>query len=369
MTPNHIPALLIIAAFVAAWPAGAATADDHFGPAAERGALFEEFVETIRKHSYINKSGLKKLGTEWQAELNKSKRRFLNAKTSQQAYYAIVSLKNSTHDFHSLLGSGPPPDDTKDLERYVRYVPNLFDVKLLERRIEGLQIVPAYRKKSTEVEFVVSEGVAGVPPGSVLVSIDGIQGIEDFEGYDDRAVPVSELRKHYYQWFSRGSSRYALDQGFATWLTARHSKLNPVPTDGDVHTYRFRSGGQKEIELKAKWLDFNPDKSSGWHPICTPCKEVKEYQDPDRFKLVFRGLNYCIYRPLNVRENVAIVHMFTFDYPDGNEPLKNCCEKKKHDLPKNPIIGWRETDHRALVLTCESKAFNCKMSVWQDRQR
>ncbi len=22
-----------------------------------------------------------------------------------------------------------------------------------------------------------------------------------------------------------------------------------------------------------------------------------------------------------------------------------------------------------LVLTCESKAFNCKMSVWQDRQR
>ncbi len=23
----------------------------------------------------------------------------------------------------------------------------------------------------------------------------------------------------------------------------------------------------------------------------------------------------------------------------------------------------------ALVLTCESKAFNCKMSVWQDRQR
>ncbi len=120
--------------------------------------------------------------------------------------------------------------------------------------------MPAYRKKSTEVEFVVSEGVAGVPPGSVLVSIDGIQGIEDFEGYDDRAVPVSELRKHYYQWFSRGSSRYALDQGFATWLTARHSKLNPVPTDGDVHTYRFRSGGQKEIELKAKWLDFNPDK-------------------------------------------------------------------------------------------------------------
>ncbi len=23
----------------------------------------------------------------------------------------------------------------------------------------------------------------------------------------------------------------------------------------------------------------------------------------------------------------------------------------------------------SLVLTCESKAFNCKMSVWQDRQR
>ncbi len=25
--------------------------------------------------------------------------------------------------------------------------------------------------------------------------------------------------------------------------------------------------------------------------------------------------------------------------------------------------------NEALVLTCESKAFNCKMSVWQDRQR
>ena len=29
-----------------------------------------------------------------------------------------------------------------------------------------------------------------------------------------------------------------------------------------------------------------------------------------------------------------------------------------------------EADFAAdLVLTCESKAFNCKMSVWQDRQR
>ncbi len=31
-----------------------------------------------------------------------------------------------------------------------------------------------------------------------------------------------------------------------------------------------------------------------------------------------------------------------------------------------PAVGARYDE---LVLTCESKAFNCKMSVWQDRQR
>ncbi len=30
-------------------------------------------------------------------------------------------------------------------------------------------------------------------------------------------------------------------------------------------------------------------------------------------------------------------------------------------------IAWSKNFD--LVLTCESKAFNCKMSVWQDRQR
>ncbi len=33
------------------------------------------------------------------------------------------------------------------------------------------------------------------------------------------------------------------------------------------------------------------------------------------------------------------------------------------------IIFNRLLELFELVLTCESKAFNCKMSVWQDRQR
>ncbi len=32
--------------------------------------------------------------------------------------------------------------------------------------------------------------------------------------------------------------------------------------------------------------------------------------------------------------------------------------------PDRKAVPWTN-----LVLTCESKAFNCKMSVWQDRQR
>ncbi len=33
------------------------------------------------------------------------------------------------------------------------------------------------------------------------------------------------------------------------------------------------------------------------------------------------------------------------------------------------VVGQTEGKDSNLVLTCESKAFNCKMSVWQDRQR
>ncbi len=44
-------------------------------------------------------------------------------------------------------------------------------------------------------------------------------------------------------------------------------------------------------------------------------------------------------------------------------------KKRQGGITLAQINSQAETPKGELVLTCESKAFNCKMSVWQDRQR
>ena len=84
-------------------------------------------------------------------------------------------------------------------------------------------------------------------------------------------------------------------------------------------------------------------------PICRPCANMPEYHK-SRFKLMFTGLNYCIYKPHD--RNVAIVHVFSFTYP--RPPHSDCVAEKlkASDVKPGPPQDWEKwekADHDALI--------------------
>lgn len=69
-----------------------------------RTILFNKYLSAIKETQIISDAGLKNLKTTWQKELGRSLKRFLNAKTFDDTYCAILSLQRSYHDMHSVLG-------------------------------------------------------------------------------------------------------------------------------------------------------------------------------------------------------------------------------------------------------------------------
>lgn len=301
--------------------------DDLLGPPSRRDATFNRLVATIEAHRYISKDGLARLGTTWKEELEKSRKLFQCAKSLAEVYYALLSLANSAHDAHGGL----------DLDRLP---PFLNPSEWPGYEIEDLRFQPRYAEGSDAVEFVVTEGIKGVvEAGSVLHSIG-----------DRHPRPVHEIRQEFFQWFNRGSSPYWLDQLFAAWLSRRIPSLSPPPHE-DVQTYEFLLKSGDKIYPKLTWQKVKSCRPP--HPICTLCGSVPEYKKG--FRLDFKGLNYCIFRPTD-RNNVAVVHMLSFDYPAGKPPQSCFPEKyKQSDIesetpkPNEPPRSWRERDHEALI--------------------
>ena len=296
--------------------------DDLLGPPRQRDATFNRLVTTIKAHRYISKDGLARLETTWEEELDKSRKVFQSAKSLAEVYYALLSLANSAHDAHGGF----------DLDRLP---PFLNPSEWPGYEIKSLRFQPRYATGSDAVEFVVIDGIEGVvEAGSVLQSVNG--------------GPVDRVRRSFYPWFHRGSSPHWLDQLFAEWLSRRHPSLSPPPNE-DVQTYEFLLKSGDKIYPKLTWQKVKSCRPP--HPICTLCESVPEYKKG--FTLEFKGLNYCIFRPTD-RNNVAVVHMLSFDYPAGKPPPSCFPEKYKQsniesDPRNDPPRSWRERDHEALI--------------------
>ncbi len=313
-------------------PLAPPTADTLLGPSAEREALFRRLVSTVRAHRYVSEDGLKRLGTTWDEELEKSKQRFIEAQELSDVYYALRSFANSAHDFHTAL----------------LQIPGFLQPRGGVREIAGLRFRPVYESKDGPASFeVVSPGLAQ------RLLLDGIGG----KG-ETAERSVAELRREYREWFHRGSSPYWLDELFAEWLTFRPLKLGPAPATGQVETFHFRRG-EETLKVDFEWTrstrPFPPP-----HPVCTRCGELAEYP-PARFELVFSGLNYCIFTH-DDPAGTTVVRFHSFDYPD---PLPPCYQAKQSEVGVKPKLwrpadsqppggrprspNWRQLDHDALI--------------------
>src|SRR5262249_26772245 len=69
----------------------------------DRNKIFDEYVAQIRDFQVVSEKGLGRLGTTWSKSLERSRRRFQEAKSREDVFYAILSLQRSFHDAHSHL--------------------------------------------------------------------------------------------------------------------------------------------------------------------------------------------------------------------------------------------------------------------------
>jgi len=78
-------------------------ADEWLGKADEREKLFNAYVQTIKDAQVFSELEFKRLGTTWEKELERAKKRFVEADTKADVYYALLSLQRTIHDMHSSL--------------------------------------------------------------------------------------------------------------------------------------------------------------------------------------------------------------------------------------------------------------------------
>jgi len=76
-------------------------ADRWLGKGEEREKLFDAYVQTLKDSHTPTEFG--PLGTTWEKELQRARRRFLQADTAEEVYFALTSLQRTMHDLHSVL--------------------------------------------------------------------------------------------------------------------------------------------------------------------------------------------------------------------------------------------------------------------------
>ncbi len=219
----------------------------------DRGRLFDSYAADIRDGQHLSVEGFRRLGTTWERELERSRRRFLDARTREEAYFALLSLRNSVHDGHSSLAV---PDSLK-LEEKVVHVPLSLTVVDNGGALE-------YR--------VFWSGAESIKAGFLLT------------GFQGRSV--AEARYEAMEWLSNNSSDQ-LDLQLAHWLIRRFSPHEPLP-EGPTARYEFRDPASgRTVVAELPWKPGGREREDPTRP--TP------ETDYAGWACDFTGINYCVY--------------------------------------------------------------------------
>lgn len=215
---------IVIAAGVAALPpqvrgaarmdaaiAGARTpADRYLGP--DRDRAFADFRDFITSVQSISTDGLARLGAPWETALENGRRRFREARSVEDVYYALLSVQRALRDGHARFMRGElpvafGPAVELDLEVAVRYAG------------------PA----GGAHEYVVTRsGEPSVPVGSAITACDG--------------APVADLEAGLLEWYDRHTPE-GFREFVARNLSFRKPQSLPCPAPGDTVRLAWRSPG------------------------------------------------------------------------------------------------------------------------------
>lgn len=256
-------------------PAAARALDADVWLGKDRAALFDSYVKDIRDGQLDPERGARRLGSTWDAELARTRRRFIQAVTTADVYYALLSLKNSLHDGHGDLSV--PRALTPPRARYrtaLRFRP--------ERNRGALRFVVS---ASTSVR---------VSPGLILLSVDGL-------------TPQAALDA-FREWHNSSSPEH-LEFEFANWLSARDSRDEPLPSPLEVR-YALRdpvSGSSVTVTLPLLRHENDFDEPEPFIAYDRPLG--LDYRD---WKPIFCGLNYRVYADPD--SGALVLRYFSFEY-------------------------------------------------------
>ena len=242
----------------------------------DRTKTFDEMVSQLKQFNIPSLRGLSRINTTWENELKKTKTRFIAAKTQEDVYYALLSLKNSMHDYHSkpLLDPNVRPQD--------------------KRAQLPVSLKPLF--KDGVIQFVVEKSeLKSIKPGFILKELDG-KTPKDWEDY-------------FLEWVNTTSPDY-IHMLVAKWLTVRESDDLPLPLPGaEAHLIFFdpKTKGEEKVDLLWVFGEMGPPAEG--------CLSGEFSSDYKGLKPQFKGINFCVFA--NVK-GFFVIKYFSFYYDFSN---------------------------------------------------
>lgn len=233
-------------------------ADRYLGQ--DREKSFSAYVEFITSVHSVSRDGMNRIGVPWEQALEKGRRRFREARSVDDVYYALLSVQRSLRDGHGRFEKNELPVSfdkavVLDFEAEVRYA----------------------RASGGRHEYVVARSnEPALPAGSTILGFAG-RSVADFE---------AEM----IEWYDRHTP-----EGFREFVARRFSacrpKAMPCPHPGDEVkvSFRDREGVERIGTLFWRAADAGQDGGATADSSSQAAKEPVEPEPPLQFDFQYRG--------------------------------------------------------------------------------
>lgn len=288
-------ALLTLVLLAAASPAAEerGDADRYLGP--DRQAAFDAYVAFITDVHAVSQAGARRLGAPWKTALENGRRRFREARTTLDVYYALLSVQRSLRDGHGRfrrhelpVAFGPAVE--LDFEAAVRY---------------------AGPAGGPHKYVVIRSGEPDLPLGAVITGADGL--------------PIADFEAGLLEWYDRHTP-----EGFRDFvarnLSLRRPPSLPSPHPGDAALLQWRdeSGAERTVTLTWRAVTDpaanDPDRNGSSASAATPPGR----RDPSRFDAQYRdfplelsGLLFDLHG--TKRADTKILRYVSFNYEQESD--------------------------------------------------
>lgn len=272
-------------------------------PPADRKAMFESILKSLRTRHVFAPQTEKNLGRKWEDDRPLLEKEFAAADTYGKLRAALWHLGNSLHDRHCFYEPEERPDDlwlgfTVDFE-WNGGQPSFYIAEIEDADLSKLLVV-----------------------GDPVVSVDGVAA-KDF------------LSRYLLE--SRANSLRGVARDVAQFLTQRPN-WGAALRAGQTSTWIVRRRGtDREVSFRATWKresQVKPQRSSEYAIVYreTQCGELPQRKYPG-YHLTGRGINYCLYTSTVAPYSAyPIVRHYSFWYDSGRMPPWTGVEKEYYLL-------------------------------------